>query len=38
LTEHADVPDEVVAELRAVCLAFPEAYEEPAWSTDPPTD
>ncbi len=31
MTDHADVPLEVVARLRAVCLALPEAYEEPAW-------
>jgi YjbR len=31
LTAHADVPAEVIAELRSVCLALPEAYEEPAW-------
>jgi hypothetical protein len=28
---HADVPFEIVAELRAVCLGLPEAYEEQAW-------
>lgn len=27
----AEVPDEVVARVRAVCLGLPEAYEEPAW-------
>ncbi len=26
-----DVPDDIVARLRAVCLGLPEAYEEPAW-------
>jgi len=31
VTEHADVPVEIVAELRSVCLGLPEAYEEPAW-------
>ena len=31
MTEHADVPLEIVAELRSVCLGLPEAYEEPAW-------
>jgi hypothetical protein len=31
MTEHAEVPPEIVARLRAVCLALPEAYEEPAW-------
>lgn len=25
------VPDELLAELRAVCLGLPEAYEEQAW-------
>ena len=25
------VPDEVLAELRSVCLGLPETYEEPAW-------
>jgi hypothetical protein len=29
--EHADVPPTIVAELRLVCLALPEAYEEEAW-------
>lgn len=31
MTEHADVPPEIVAGLRSVCLALPEAYEEQAW-------
>jgi hypothetical protein len=31
ITEHAEVPPEIVDRLRAVCLALPEAYEEPAW-------
>ena len=31
MAEHAEVPPEIVARLRAVCLALPEAYEEPAW-------
>jgi hypothetical protein len=31
VTESADVPREIVAELRAVCLGLPEAYEEQAW-------
>lgn len=26
-----DVPDHVVVRLRAICLALPEAHEEPAW-------
>jgi hypothetical protein len=29
--EHADVPPQIVAALRSVCLALPEAREEPAW-------
>jgi predicted DNA-binding protein (MmcQ/YjbR family) len=31
-TEYADVPDEVVAELRAMCLGLPETSENPAWA------
>jgi hypothetical protein len=31
MAEHAEVPPEIVARLRAVCLGLPEAYEEPAW-------
>jgi hypothetical protein len=31
VTENAEVPLEVVAKLRSVCLGLPEAYEEPAW-------
>jgi hypothetical protein len=31
MTEYADVPREIVAHLRSVCMALPEAYEEPAW-------
>ena len=31
MTEYADVPPEIVAEVRSVCLGLPEAYEEPAW-------
>lgn len=26
-----DVPDDVLVGLRAICLALPEAHEEPAW-------
>ncbi|WP_158845902.1 MmcQ/YjbR family DNA-binding protein [Saccharothrix deserti] len=29
--EPAEVPDEIVERLRAVCLAFPEVVEERAW-------
>ena len=32
MTEHADVPDEVFAELRAICDGLPDAYEEQAWT------
>src|SRR4030088_3116735 len=31
MTEYADVPHEVVAHLRSVCMALPEAYGERAW-------
>jgi hypothetical protein len=31
VTEQADVSPEILAALRAVCRALPEAYEEPAW-------
>ena len=31
MTDYADVPPEVVAELRSICLGLPEAYEEHAW-------
>ena len=31
VTEYADVSPEVVAQLRAICLGLPDAYEEPAW-------
>jgi hypothetical protein len=29
--DSADVPLEMVATIRSVCLGLPEAYEEPAW-------
>jgi hypothetical protein len=29
--EVGEVAEEVLAELRAVCLGLPDAYEEPAW-------
>jgi hypothetical protein len=32
VADRADVPSEVVAGLRAVCLSLPEAHEEPAWA------
>jgi predicted DNA-binding protein (MmcQ/YjbR family) len=31
-TEYADVPADVVAELRSVCLGLPEAAEKQAWA------
>jgi hypothetical protein len=31
VSEHADVPREILAKLRTVCLGLPEAYEEQAW-------
>lgn len=31
MTEYADVPPGILAELRPVCLGLPEAYEEQAW-------
>lgn len=31
MPDRTDVPLEIVAELRSMCLALPEAYEEPAW-------
>jgi YjbR len=31
VTDYADVPAEIVARLRSVCLGLPEAYEERAW-------
>jgi hypothetical protein len=31
MTEYGDVPPEIVAAVRSVCLGLPEAYEEPAW-------
>jgi len=30
--EYADVPQEVLASARAICLALPDAYEEEAWT------
>jgi hypothetical protein len=32
VTEYADVPSEIVGELRAICVGLPEAYEEAAWA------
>jgi len=31
MTERAEVPEEIVARLRAVCLRLPDTYEEQAW-------
>ena len=31
MTEYAEVPPEIVAQLRSVCLGLPDAYEEQAW-------
>lgn len=32
MTEYADVPDEVLEELGAICDGLPDAYEEQAWT------
>jgi hypothetical protein len=31
VADHAQIPPEIVARLRAMCLDLPAAYEEPAW-------
>jgi hypothetical protein len=31
VSESADVPPDVLTQLRSVCLGLPEAYEEQAW-------
>lgn len=31
VAEHPDVADDVLRELRAICLALPESYQEQAW-------
>lgn len=31
-TEYADVPDDVVAELRSLCLGLPETVEKQVWA------
>jgi hypothetical protein len=31
MTDPGDVPPEILARLRPVCLGLPETYEEPAW-------
>jgi hypothetical protein len=32
MTEYADVPADVLTELRSACLALPDAYEQQAWA------
>jgi hypothetical protein len=32
VTDYADVPADVLRQLRTVCLGLPDAYEEPAWA------
>jgi len=32
MTEYADVPEEILSELRAVCLGLPDAGEQQAWT------
>ena len=32
MTEYADPPPKVVARLRKICMALPDAYEEQAWT------
>lgn len=32
MTEYADVPEDIVAELRSRCLGLPETVERPAWA------
>jgi YjbR len=32
MSEYADVPPEVVAEVRSTCLRLPETVERPAWA------
>ncbi|MET9224529.1 MmcQ/YjbR family DNA-binding protein [Lentzea sp. NPDC003310] len=31
MSDRADVPSAVLAELRKICAGLPESYEEPAW-------
>jgi hypothetical protein len=31
VADHVDVPASLVAQVGAMCLALPEAFEEPAW-------
>ena len=32
MPEYADVPEPILAELRAICMGLPDAYEEEAWT------
>jgi len=32
LPDYADVPPEIIAELRAICLALPDVYQEQSWA------
>jgi hypothetical protein len=32
VTEYSDVPEAIIAELRAICLGLPETYEEQSWA------
>lgn len=32
MTEHAQVPPDIIAKLNAICLGLPEAWVEPAWT------
>ena len=32
MPDYADVPPEILAELRAVCLGLPDAHEQQAWA------
>jgi predicted DNA-binding protein (MmcQ/YjbR family) len=32
MTEYADVPPKILARLRKICLALPEAHEQQAWA------
>src|SRR5438874_188651 len=32
MPDYLDVPREILAELRPLCLGLPETYEEPAWA------
>ena len=32
MTEYADVPPDVLARMRTICMGLPDAYEEQAWT------